>query len=268
MPPSLFPPTPASSSPPPYKQFSSLVMPSLILYGQTFLSPSTWPWEKAWVTCKSLNNITASEWIPGHDNKRAKQQKKKKRGGGGTRGRTCHYSHEQRGDTHMHALHMRFLSFQQHAVVFCKTFPSSFPSLCIQDIPLNRAETCLKTDPCFHSVLGERRGGREGQCRNMVRLNLRQTRRVRVRKRTNWKVNHHICYLQLSFRWRAHWLISRPCWKSRNTQKTASEPLGVEHVTPWRLSLIGQHLEGIFEGRNDIKCNQGQTPKCFKKTHW
>ena len=95
----------------------------------------------------------------------SKAAKEKKRGGGlhEVGHAIIHMSRQESGDTHMHALHMRFLSFQQHAVVFCKTFPSSFPSLCIQDIPLNRAETCLKTDPCFHSVLGERRAGREGR---------------------------------------------------------------------------------------------------------
>lgn len=43
MPPSLFPPV--CFSPPPYEQCSSLVMPSLILYGQSFLflSLSIWP---------------------------------------------------------------------------------------------------------------------------------------------------------------------------------------------------------------------------------
>lgn len=81
--------------------------------------------------------------------------------------------HMSREDVHARTLHinMRSRSFQQRAGLFCKTFPSSAPSLRVQDIPLNPAETCLKTDPCFHSVLREKGWGEDGEG-NMVKLNL------------------------------------------------------------------------------------------------
>lgn len=138
-------------------------MPSLILYNQTFLLLHMALRERVArvQNCEGRCNITvnSSTW----------QQTKKSAGRGGaadlTWGRTSNFSHEQ-NDKHEHThtehstLHINKLpcSFQQRAMVFCKTFSSS--CLCAWGIPLNRAEACLKTDPCFHSVLGEKGEGR------------------------------------------------------------------------------------------------------------
>lgn len=142
---------------PPYKQLSSLVMPLLMLYGQTCLSLHMALGEGMCHVrkCEKHYNIRV--------NSRTRQQTSRLgKGGGGvvgfTRGRTCSFSHEKT-HTHTHTAHKNMCSrsFQQRAVVFCKTFP--LPHLCVWDIPLNLTETCLKTDPCFHSVFREKGGG-------------------------------------------------------------------------------------------------------------
>lgn len=56
--------------------------------------------------------------------------------------------------THIWHVNMQSCSFQQSAVVFCKTSPASLPSLWTQHIPSNWAEMWMETDPVF-TVQGE-----------------------------------------------------------------------------------------------------------------
>ena len=49
--------------------------------------------------------------------------------------------------------------------------PPTHLSLCVWDVPLNRAETCLKTDPCFQRLEG---GGGGGPWRERCETNLEQ----------------------------------------------------------------------------------------------
>lgn len=140
-------------------------MPSLILYNQTFLLLHMALRERVArvQNCEERCNITVNS----SDNKRRSAWQCV---GGGQRishevGQAIsHMSKMTSTSTHTHTehstLHINKLpcSFQQRAMVFCKTFSSS--CLCAWGIPLNRAEACLKTDPCFHSVLGEKGEGR------------------------------------------------------------------------------------------------------------
>lgn len=139
-------------------------MPSLILYNQTFLLLHMALRERVArvQNCEERCNITVNS----SDNKRRSAWQCVGGGGSGSHMRSAltWAKWQARAHTHTHTehstLHINKLpcSFQQRAMVFCKTFSSS--CLCAWGIPLNRAEACLKTDPCFHSVLGEKGEGR------------------------------------------------------------------------------------------------------------
>lgn len=172
--------------------------------------------------------------------------------------------HMSRKHTH---INMRSCSLQQRAAVFCKTFRSSAPSLHVQDIPLNLAETCLKTDPCFHSVLREKGEGRtvreHGETKTWARRAAFQWVRGQTERLIIYMLSTAVSQMKGPL---VNFMAALKEQEHTKSTLCSTEPLGVEHtahVTPWRLSLIRQHFQVTLEGRTDRKFYQGQTAKLW-----